>query len=338
MQEVKSRARERFHGKCRVCPKCNGVACAGEIPGMGGVRTGQTFIDNVEDWKKYGIIMQTMSGVNEPDTSVSLWGMELAMPVMVAPIGGVSFNMTEEMTEEEYCEAVCVGANKAGVMAWTGDSGVAGIFEAGLAQLEATAGRMIPTIKPRENAEIVKRANQAIAMGAKVLACDMDSAVLINMRRFGQPVETKSVDQWRELIRDISVPFILKGIMTGQEAVLAINMGAAGVVVSNHGGRILDGMASTASVLEEIVDAVDGKIPVIVDGGIRTGEDVFKAVALGADAVLIGRPAAVAAVGGGADGVTTYIGQLHREFADAMMMTGCDTVKDIKKYLLKKKK
>ncbi len=334
--EMKEKARINFAGRCRVCPVCNGVACAGEIPGMGGVRTGETFKRNVAAWKEYGIVMRSMNGAMEPDTTIVFLGQTLGVPIMIAPIGGVPLNMTEAMSEDEYCEAVCLGANDAGTLAFTGDSGKEGIFEAGLHQLEKTAGKMIPTIKPRLNPAIIEYAHRAIAGGATMLACDIDAAVLINMRLFGQPVEPKTAFAIEEVVKALEVPFIIKGIMSGNEAIACERAGAAAVVVSNHGGRILDGMVGTFDILEDVVSAVKGKIPVIIDGGVRTGEDVFKALAMGADAVLIGRPAAIAAVGGGREGVAAMIDRMKQELKDAMMMTGYRTVGDIRKEAIRK--
>ena len=110
--------------------------------------------------------------------------------------------------------------------------------------------------------------------------------------------------------------------MSAEEAVACAEAGAKGIVVSNHGGRVLDGMAGTADVLPDIAAAVKGRITIFVDGGVRHGEDILKMLALGADAVLIGRPAAVAAVGGGAEGVKLLLDTLKRQLMDAMMITG----------------
>ena len=104
-------------------------------------------------------------------------------------------------------------------------------------------------------------------------------------------------------------PFILKGIMTVKGAEKALEAGAAGIVVSNHGGRVLDQCPATAEVLPAIVDAVGGKMKVFVDGGIRSGMDVFKALALGADAVLIARPFVTMVYGGGRGGRAGLCGQ-----------------------------
>ena len=124
--------------------------------------------------------------------------------------------------------------------------------------------------------------------------------------------------------------------MSAEEAAACADAGAQGIVVSNHGGRVLDGMVGTADVLPDIAAAVKGRITIFADGGVRHGEDVLKMLALGADAVLIGRPAAVAAIGGGAAGVRMLLDTLKRELCDAMMITGVRDVKHVPQHILKK--
>ena len=106
------------------------------------------------------------------------------------------------------------------------------------------------------------------------------------------------------------------------------------IVVSNHGGRILDHCPGTADVLPRIAAALRGRVPIIVDGGVRSGVDVLKMLALGADAVFIGRPVCVAAIGGGLDGVRIYFEGIRTQLAQAMLLTGVGTVGDINPELL----
>ena len=117
--------------------------------------------------------------------------------------------------------------------------------------------------------------------------------------------------------------------MTVRGARKAAEAGAAAIVVSNHGGRVLDQTPATAEVLEDIVQAVGGQLTILVDGGIRSGVDVFKALALGADGVLIARPFVTAVYGGGADGVRAYVDQLEAELADTMVMCGAHSIGEI---------
>ena len=105
--------------------------------------------------------------------------------------------------------------------------------------------------------------------------------------------------------------------------------GAAAIVVSNHGGRVLPGSAATADVLPEIADAVGDRVKILVDGGIRSGTDIFRALALGADAVMICRPFLISYYGGGTEGIVTYVEKLRAELTDAMYMCGARCLSDI---------
>ncbi|MBP0482804.1 alpha-hydroxy acid oxidase [Sagittula salina] len=137
---------------------------------------------------------------------------------------------------------------------------------------------------------------------------------------------------WKDIAafcRDAPLPVILKGIMTGEDARDAVACGAAGLVVSNHGGRVLEALPSTISVLPEVVRAVDGAVPVLMDGGIRRGWDVFRALALGARAVLVGRPAACGLSVAGALGVSHVLRLLRDELESTMLLTGCRTLAEI---------
>ena len=148
------------------------------------------------------------------------------------------------------------------------------------------------------------------------------------------PAGRKTAAELREIAAMTDAPFILKGIMTVQGAKKALDAGAKGIVVSNHGGRVLDHCPGTAEVLPAIADAVGNQMIVLVDGGIRSGHDVFKALAMGAHGVLIGRPFVNMVYGAGAEGVEAYVSQLQSELADAMMMCGAHSVDEINRSML----
>lgn len=330
MKEILDAARKKMKG-CHVCPICNGKACVGLIPGFGGLRTGHSFMRNLESLQEYGLIMRSMSGVEEPDTTISLFGKTVSMPILIAPVGGIVLNAQVDgdpaTIEQEYDEAVTQGAMEKGTIAFTGDSGAPYMYASGIASCKRRPGYVIPTIKPREDEKIIEKAILAEQSGAPAVASDIDAATLINMRIFGQPVGPKSAASIANIAAAVHIPFIVKGVMSAEEAVICAEAGAKGIVVSNHGGRVLDGMAGTADVLPGIAAAVKGRLTIFADGGVRHGEDVLKLLALGADAVLIGRPAAVAAIGGGAEGVCVLLDTLKRELCDAMMITGVHDVK-----------
>lgn len=132
------------------------------------------------------------------------------------------------------------------------------------------------------------------------------------------------------------LPLLLKGITHPDDALLAIDIGLAGIIVSNHGGRVLDGMPATAQVLPAIRDAVQGRCAVLVDGGLRRGTDILKALALGADAVLVGRPLIWGLANGGAAGVAHVLRLLQDELWAAMALCGVATIQDASSVCVKK--
>ena len=174
-----------------------------------------------------------------------------------------------------------------------------------------------------------------VESGAFACAMDIDAAGLPFLKNQTPPAGSKSVQELKEIVEKAGVPFILKGIMTVKGALKAKEAGASGIVVSNHGGRVLDHCPATAEVLAEIADAVEGGMKIFVDGGIRTGMDVFKALALGADAVLIGRPYVTAVYGGGAGGVEALTAKLASELEDAMVMCGAHSLAEITRDMVR---
>lgn len=125
------------------------------------------------------------------------------------------------------------------------------------------------------------------------------------------------------------LPLLLKGILTAEDATLAVEAGVDGIVVSNHGGRQLDGVAAGITALPEVVEAVAGRIPVLMDGGVRRGTDIVKALALGASAVLVGRPTAWGLAVNGEQGVVDVLEILRTELVNAMLLGGCRSIPDI---------
>nr|WP_321256014.1 alpha-hydroxy-acid oxidizing protein [uncultured Pseudodesulfovibrio sp.] len=332
MKEIRDKARELMKGYCRVCKVCDGKACVGEVPGMGGLGTGSSFKSNYEALAEIRLNMRLLHDVTEPDTSASVLGYDLSLPVMAAPIGGVSFNMGGGISEDAYAEAVVSGSKKAGVVGCTGDGVPPYVHEAGFAAIVKNGGYGIPFIKPWEGDELDEKLELARATGCTTFGMDVDAAGLITLRQMGRPVSPKPASELKKIIDKVhswDAKFILKGIMTPDEAELAAEVGADGIVVSNHGGRVLDHAPGTAEVIHEVSEPVKGKLAVIVDGGIRTGVDVLKMIALGADAVMVGRPVAVAAMGGLEEGVEKYFDTLKAQLSGAMILTGSKDIKSI---------
>ncbi len=334
MKEIRDNARKMMTTFCKVCPICNGKACAGQVPGMGGLASGSSFTNNVEALAKIQFNMRLIHDVTEPDTSVTVLGKRLAIPVLAAPIGGVSFNMGGAVSEEEYIQAIINGCKAKGIIGCSGDGVPDFIHQAGFNAIKSIGGHGIPFIKPWEDEELFKKIEAAKETGTDIIGMDIDAAGLITLRKMGRPVSPKPLEKLTEIIRKTGVKFILKGVMTPDEAELAVMAGANAIVVSNHGGRVLDYAPGTVDVLANIADRVKGKITILVDGGIRTGGDVLKMLALGADAVMVGRPFSVAAVGGLQLGVETYIDTLMSELKQTMVLTGTSAASSVDRKIL----
>jgi 4-hydroxymandelate oxidase len=336
MAEVFAKAREVMYPVCRVCPECDGVACAGEVPGLGGFGSGASFRNNFTALKKVQLKLRSVHEVKKPDMAITLFGQKLALPALAAPTGGTTYNMGGKMTEDAFAEAILSGCAQAGTLGAIAD-GIGDpieVFEKRLTVLTRLGAKAIVGLKPRTQEEIIARIRKAEEAGVVAITIDIDSSGRAARALPGQTVEPKSVKQIRELVAATKLPILIKGIMTVDEAQAVADAGAAGIVVSNHGGRVLDHTPGTAEVLPAIAGLVKGKMVILVDGTVRYGHDVLKYVALGADAVLMGRHLIRGAHGGGAEGVALFVRTMRGELEAAMTLTGMASVKAINRTIL----
>ena len=320
-------ARGKMGNYCKACPECNGRACKNQMPGPGAKGIGDTAIRNYDKWKEIRVQMDTLVEKRPIDTSLSLFGKNFQYPFFAGPVGAVNMHYGDSLNDVSYNDILVSSCAEFGIAAFTGDGMDSNVMVAATEAIKKAGGLGIPTVKPwnvemvREKMALVKDA------GAFAAAMDIDAAGLPFLKNFNPPAGSKSVEELREIVKAAGVPFIVKGIMTVKGALKAKEAGAAAIVVSNHGGRVLDQCPATAEVLEEIATAVDGSMKIFVDGGIRSGTDVFKALALGADAVIIARPFVTA--GGGREGVEAYIQKIGSELADTMAMCGVSSLSEI---------
>lgn len=322
-------ARGKMGNYCKTCPECNGRACKNQMPGPGAKGIGDTAIRNYDKWKEIRVQMDTLVEKGPINTSLSLFGKNFQYPFFAGPVGAVNMHYGDSLNDVSYNDILVSSCAEFGIAAFTGDGMDSNVMVAATEAIKKAGGLGIPTVKPwnvemvREKMALVKDA------GAFAAAMDIDAAGLPFLKNFNPPAGSKSVEELREIVKAAGVPFIVKGIMTVKGALKAKEAGAAAIVVSNHGGRVLDQCPATAEVLEEIAKAVDGSMKIFVDGGIRSGTDVFKALALGADAVIIARPFVTAVYGGGREGVEAYIQKIGSELADTMAMCGVSSLAEI---------
>ena len=319
---------------CRMCPECNGRACGNKIPGPGAKGIGDTAIRNYDKWKEIRINMDTLTEKKEVSTAFSIFGKDFAAPFFAGPVGAVNMHYGDKYNDLEYNNILVPACREGGIAAFTGDGMDPEVMRAAGAAIKAAGGFGVPTVKPWNKEMIDEKFAVVRESGAFAAAMDIDAAGLPFLKNFQPPAGSKSVEELREIISDAELPFIVKGIMTPKAALKAKEAGADAIIVSNHGGRVLDQCPATAEVLESIVDSVKGSLKILVDGGIRSGVDVFKALALGADGVLIARPFVTAVYRDGREGVLSYIEKIKGELSDTMVMCGAYSLSEISRDMI----
>lgn len=323
----------------------------------GGALDELTLHDNSAAYRRIGLRYRVLAGVREPDLRTTLLGREVAMPIAVAP---TAFHKMAHPDGELGTARAAGAAGALFVLSGLSNTAMEEVFAA------ATGPRFFQLYIYKDRGVTRELVARAEAAGAEAIVLTVDTPVwgireadLRNnfMLPAGLSVENLSpagkadfpagegsglanyvanmLDgglSWEDLDWLCSItelPVLVKGVCVGEDGALAAAHGAAGVIVSNHGGRQLDGCPATVDVLPEVVAAVDGRAEVYVDGGIRRGGDVFKALTLGARAVLVGRPILWGLAVAGEAGVTAVLDILRREFADTMSLCGCSEVSEI---------
>lgn len=318
-----------------MCPVCNGKACSNTIPGPGAKGIGDVAIRNYDMWKEIRVNMDVISDIDEPDTETDLFGYNLRLPLIAGPVGAVNLHYGDKYNDEEYNLKLIKACHDAGIVAMTGDGTDEDVMRSACEVIKSFGGQGIPTVKPWDIDTLKNKLGLIKDSGSRAFAMDIDAAGLPFLKGRIPPAGHKTVEDLGEIASLGEKPFIIKGIMTPKSAEKAVSAGAKAIVVSNHGGRVLDQCPATAEVLPEIVDAVGGKCKVLVDGGIRDGLDIFKALAVGADAVLMARPFVNAIYQGGEQAAIEMVAKFATELKDAMSMCGAKRIKDIDKSMIR---
>jgi 4-hydroxymandelate oxidase len=332
----------------------------------GGADDEMTNRRNRLDFERIELRPRFLVDVGHIDTATTVLGEPISLPVLLAPTAG------HKLCCPDGELATARGAEMAGTAMILSTLSTVGMEEVA-AETKGPKWFQLYVYKDREvTRQLVQRAE---ASGYKALCLTVDVPVIGNRERdlrnaFSFPKEyplANFVDmklanmpvgvvneasgfgvyissKWDpsltwddfEWFRSITkLPIVIKGILTSEDAKLAVKHGAAGIIVSNHGGRQLDSVQSGISALPEVVEAVDGKCEVLMDGGVRRGTDVLKALALGARAVLIGRPYVWGLAIGGEEGVSAVLETLRRELSNAMALSGRPTIASIDRTLVK---
>lgn len=327
--EILAAARDCVGPYCKACPVCNGKACGNTMPGPGCKYPGNAAARNFDKWQEICVNMDTLCPNADPDVSFELFGHKFAAPIFAAPLGAIDMHYGPKYKDQQYNSILVKAAAEYGLMALTGDGVDPSIMLSAVEDMKAVGGMGCPTIKPWNKEAVFAKLDALNEAGIFAAAMDVDGAGLPFLKAMNPNAGSKSVDEMKEIVSYAKMPFIIKGIMTVAGARKAVESGAAAIVVSNHGGRVQGGVPSTAEVLPAIAEAVKGKITILVDGGIRSGVDVFRALALGADGVLIGRPLLPMIYAAGEEGFKVYMDKIVGELKSTMTMCGAAALKDI---------
>jgi isopentenyl diphosphate isomerase/L-lactate dehydrogenase-like FMN-dependent dehydrogenase len=295
---------------------------------MGAAESGATFRRNQRALGRFLFRQRIFHDVTQPDTSIELFGRKLPIPAAIAPVG--SFSLISHSAERQVAEA----AGRAGVMMFVSHAAKPTVRD--WAQM-TPAPLVFMAYLSRGRDAVLDQAKQAQELGFAAVGITMDVVMPVKLGdqvplstkdgkpRRGQTASPKDIE-W--LKQNVALPVVIKGIMSAVDARVAVEAGADALIVSNHGGRILDFNRAAIEALPEVVDAVGQKVAVLLDSGIRTGGDVVKAVALGAKAVLVGRPIGWGVGAAGAEGVQRVIDLLSEEMRRVLIMTGTAAIRD----------
>jgi isopentenyl diphosphate isomerase/L-lactate dehydrogenase-like FMN-dependent dehydrogenase len=313
----------------------------------GGAWDEVTLRENVDTWRRWRLRPRMLVDVGEVSTATELLGTEISMPIVVAPVA------FQRMAHSDGEAGMARATAKAGTLMCLSTIATARPSEVAAAapgghrwfQLYCFRDRAVTQVLIDEAAEFgyeaivltvdaprlgwrerdlrsgfVVPASVTVPSVAAALGADKPIGVA---EAFALLDPTITWADLEELVSGCDLPVLVKGVLTAEDAELALEHGAAGVIVSNHGGRQLDGVAPSAEALPEVVDAISGRGLVLVDGGVRRGTDVLVALALGADAVMVGRPALWGLAADGERGALRVLQILRNELELALALAGC---------------
>ncbi|HZK46924.1 MAG TPA: lactate oxidase [Atopostipes sp.] len=324
----------------------------------GGSGDEYTLRQNVKAWETKRILPRVLSDVEFPDTSTKIFEHEIKVPFIMAPIA--AHGLAHETKEAGTAKGISEFGTIMSISAYSGAK-----FEEIEEGLNG-APRWFQIYMSKDDEFNKNIIDEAKADGATAIILTADSTLSGNRERdirnkfvypFGMPIVSRyltgsgkdmslnniySQSKQKISAKDVQflkeysgLPIFVKGIQSAEDALLAVGAGADGVWVSNHGGRQLDGAPGSFEMLEEISEALAGRVPIVFDSGIRRGEHIFKALASGADIVALGRPVLFGLALGGWKGVRSVLEYFENDLKRVMQLAGTQTIEDIKKAKLK---
>lgn len=336
----RSVARKMLTGICGEYSVCNGKPdriCAGQTfgapIGFGGEGQGKTFEANYDSLQAYKLKMRLIKEHHEPEISISIFDKQIALPFMGSSLSGVKNSMNDSVPESAFFRGLIKGAMSSGSIGMVGNTPNSP-DDLGIKIISENNGWGVPIFKPQSQSKLIELFQLAEEMDVIAVGVDLEGAGSTFWNKTTKPVYRKGEKDLQELVDCTEKPVIFKGIMSTEDALKVLDSGAGACYVSNHGGRVMDGGQGMAEVLPDISKEISGKIPLLADGAIRTGYDVLKVLALGADVALIGRPLARLSLAGGEVAVKMYYNYVKEDLKKAMILTGCDNLAEVNMDIL----
>jgi 4-hydroxymandelate oxidase len=299
----------------------------------GGANDEWTLRENVAAFGRWVLRPRMLVDVSVRTTATVALGTEVSFPVLVAPMA------FQGLAHPDGERAMARGAAAAGTVMCLSTLSTVGLEEA--AEAAPDSARWFQLYWGPDRSQVQELVERAVAAGYRAIVVTVDLAEVGRRERdlrtgFETPASLSEVTDnsltWLDLewLRaHTALPILVKGILTAEDAVLATEAGMDGIIVSNHGGRQLDGVAASLDALPEVVEAAGDRAEILLDGGVRRGTDVVKALALGARSVLVGRAALYGLAVGGAEGVERVLGLLREEVELALALCGCASPADV---------
>ncbi len=333
-------ARKMLARICAVNKVCDGEPdrlCQGQKYGkpigFGGAGQGRTWHANFQSLSKIKLRMRVVQEHHEPELETVFLGNKLSLPVLASSVSGTRINMNNSLSEEEFQRGMIEGSKLAGTMGLSGNT-VDAPDHPGVEIIGSNGGWGIPVFKPQSQGKLLELFRRAEKANVAAIGVDLDGYGSTNWALRGKPLYRKSERELKELVDSTEKPVVFKGIVNVEDAGAVVDSGAEALDVSNHGGRVMDCGQGVAEALPRIAELFKDDITIMADGAVRTGFDVLKLLALGANVALIGRPLAWMSLAGGPEAVAAYLNYIKKDLRMAMIMTCCNSIKDVSKEIL----
>jgi len=316
---------------CPIDPNCDDIWREEKIPHINDINSEKDSSHTCKSYKNIKLIPNFIHKIQKIDTSISLFGKKLSLPVLVAPITETKADYNDIISELELQRALLKGAYQAGTLAFSPDPINDTNFNSITQSILENYGNSILITKPRKNnQDIENRIHSAHKVGVLGVGIDISAIRLKTAKLVEQITSSKTIEELKYFKSLYNIPFVIKGILSIQDALNAVEAGATHIIISSDCSKIHKDFVNPLDMLAKIKNVINNQVIILIDGEIQTGSDIIKAIILGADGVLIGKPIAIHAIGGGYLAVVAYLTDLQEQLESIMCYLGVSSISELK--------